>query len=128
GEEGMVGAVASGADLIVGLAFREGVLVQQDLLAFVRAARAPRVDRMLGADFVAAVVFPRTVRRRNGGVVFLDPPLHLGEQLRLQRLGGGQHGLGVGVLGLQVLADVGSENLGIAKHLLPVFVLQPGVI
>ena len=53
---------------------------------------------------------------------------HLGDQLLLQRLGVAEQALGIGVLGFQIGADVGIEHGRIAQHLLPVRVLQPGIV
>ena len=83
---------------------------------------------MLGAGLVAAEIVEGAVGRGDRGVVLLDPALHLLEQLRLQRLGRGQHRLHIGVLRLQVLAHVGLHHRGVAQHRLPVVVLHPGVV
>ena len=128
GVELVVGAVAGRADLEEGLALGKRVFVQQHLFAAVLAAGAARVQRMLGPDLVADIIVPGAVGGRDAGIVLLDATLHLGEQLRLQGLGPGQHGGGVGVLGLEVFADVGAQDLGVAQHLTPVVVLHPGVV
>jgi S1-C subfamily serine protease len=116
------------ADVEIGLARGQRRLVQQHLLAVVASARPPGVDRVLGPGVIADVVVPRPVRGGDRGVVLLDATPHLGEQLRLQRLGARQHRLGVGVLGLQVRPDVGAQRLRVAQHLLPVVVLHPGIV
>ncbi len=128
GVEAVVGAVLGRPEVEVGLAAGEGVGVDQHLLLGGRRAEAAGVDRVLGPGLVADVVFELSVGRGDGGVVGLDAALHLLEQLRLQGLGPGQHGPGVGVLRLQVAADVGAEGLGIVQHLAPVLVLHPGVV
>ena len=132
GVEGVVGTVLGRADLEEGLALAERLLVEQHLFAplhaRLRAPWAARVDRMLSADLVTDVVVPGAVGLRDRAVVLFDPPLHLGEHLGLQGFRSGQHGLGVGVLRLKVLADVGPQRLGVAQDLLPVVVLHPAVV
>ncbi len=83
---------------------------------------------MLGPGLEAHIVFELAVRLRDGGVVGLDAALHLLEQLGLQRLGGSQHRLGVGVLGFQVGADILAQGLRIMQHVAPVLVLHPGIV
>ena len=83
---------------------------------------------MLGAQLIAAEVLERAIGIGHGGVVLLDPPLHLLEHGLLQHPGRRQHGLGVGVLGDEVIAHVGADHRRIAQHRLPVVVLHPGVV
>ena len=123
----MVGAVAGGSNLEEGLALGQVVLVQQHLLGPTFASGA-RMYGVLGAQGIAAVVGIGAVRRGDGAVVLLDAPLHLGEQDGLKVLRPGQHRAREGVLGVQMLADIGAQHLGIAQHLLPIVVLHPGVV
>ena len=120
-------AVGGRSDVEEGLALCGRVGVQQDLLRAAVPGR-PRIDRMLGAALVAGVVGVGPVRGGHGAVVLLDAAAHLAEQLRLQRLGRGQHGGGVGVLRLQVRAHISAQDARVAHDLLPVRVLQPGVV
>jgi hypothetical protein len=68
------------------------------------------------------------VLHRNGGVVFLYPSLHLGKQRLAQILGVGHRRLLVGVLRLEMGADLRVEDRGILEHGLPVVGPQPGII
>ncbi len=83
---------------------------------------------MLAVGRVAQIVVERAVRLGHGGVVRLDAPLHLLEDPGLQRLGVGEDSRGIGVLGLQMGADVGPQRRRIVQHLAPVLVLHPGVV
>ena len=132
GVERVVRRMLGGGDLVVGLALplrfsRLGVFVQQHLLG-AAATRAAGVHRVLRAGVVSGVVLPRAVGGGNGAVVLLDAAAHLGDQGGLQRLRAGEHRAGVGVLRLQVLADVGADDLRVAQHLPPVLVLHPRVV
>ena len=69
-----------------------------------------------------------TIRRRHAGIVLLDPAAHLHDQNLLQVLRWRQQCLGVLVLGLEIGADVGIEKRRIAQNLLPLFILQPGIV
>ncbi len=124
----MVGAVLGVGQAEIGLAPGQGVGVDQHLFLGGRGAEPAGVDRVLRARLVADIVFERAVGRGHGGIVGLDAALHLLEQLVLQRFGPGQHRLGVGVLRLQMGADVLAQGLGIVQHLAPVLVLHPGVV
>ena len=55
-------------------------------------------------------------------------PFISANKLLLQSLGVGHRGLGVGVLCLEMGADLGIEQSGIAHHLLPVLGAKPGVV
>ena len=83
---------------------------------------------MLAALDVAAVVGPRAVGGRNRGVVLLHATAHLGDERLPERRVGSEEVIGVGVLGLQIGADVGIERLGLAHHPLPLSILEPGVV
>ena len=122
----VVGAVAEGGGAEIGVALGHGVDVEQHLLRAAAAGLAG-VDGVLGAGGVAAEVFPRAVRHGDGGVVFLQAAAHLSHDCCLQGFDGGEHGFGVGVLGEQVVADVGAQDGRVAEHALPVGVLHPGV-
>jgi hypothetical protein len=78
---------------------------------------AAAVDRVLPALLGAGVVPPRALAGRHGEVGFLDARADLGEQLLLERLGGGHHLGRVGVLGFEV-----GDRVGVVP------VAQPGVL
>jgi hypothetical protein len=126
-QETMVGRVSDAAELEEGLAGRERVAVEQHLVGAAAAGRAAE-QRMLSALAVAAKIGIGPVRRRDRGVILLDPPLHLGEQRVLQRAGAGHHRLGMGVLGLEICADAGIERARIAHHGLPVRRFEPRIV
>ncbi len=110
-----------------GMALRARRQVEQHLFGAAGAGRAGD-DRMLGARIEAAVIGVGAVRRGHGRVVVLDPALHFGEQRRLEVLGAGEHGVGIGVLGNEMGADLGIEGGGVAQHRLPVGIAQPGIV
>ncbi len=127
GDGAVVGAVADAADAEIGLARRHRLAVDQHLLV---AAVAPGAhdQRMFGAVPVARRIGVVAVRRGDGEVVFLDAPAHLLEQLEAERLDVGHRRLGVGVLRLEVGADVGGEHGRVVHHLAPVAGAQPSVV
>ena len=127
GVELVVRRMAGRADLVEGLALGLLLFVEQDLLG-AAADRLAGMNRVLRALLEAGVVLERTVLGRNAGVVLLDATFHLLEHRRLQRFGRGEHGLGVGVLGGQVLLDVGLDQGRVPQDLLPVVVLHPGIV
>ena len=128
GVEPVVRRMGGRTHLIVGVLLGPRVGVQQQFLVRRRLAPPAQMARVLGAQLIAAEVLERAVRRGDRGVVLLDPPLHLLEELLLQILGPRQHRGHVGVLGRQVLAHVGLHLGRIAQHRLPVVVLHPGVV
>ena len=128
GEPPVVPGVAPASDAVVALALGLGVAVQQILLAGGVTGRAPAHHRVLSALAVAVVVLPCAVLRRDAGVVLPDAPAEFVEQGDAKRLGRCEHRILVGVLGFQVLADVRSQGCGVAHYLLPVVVLEPGVV
>jgi hypothetical protein len=127
GQQLVIGAVRGGAELPVGLASGFRVAVKQDRFG-ASAARAPAQARVLAAGDVAHEVLEGAVGGRNGAVVLLDARLHLGKQRLLQLLRVGQCRFRVGVLGVQVGADLGVQHRRVAHHLLPVVGSQPGVL
>jgi hypothetical protein len=115
------------ADPEIGLALGLLVAVDQDgLLAAL--ARDAEEARLLAAGAEGGAVGEGPVLHRHGGIVLLDAALHLGKQRLAQFFRPGQHLRLIGVFGLQMGADVGSQHRGIAKHLLPVLRPQPGII
>ena len=126
GQEFVVGAVRRRADLPIAPALGLLVAVEQDLLA-AAPAPLPAQARILAAGDVAGEIFEGAVGSRHRAVVFLDARPHLGVERLLQRRRVGQGALGIGVLGLEVGADLRIERRGVAHHLLPVVGAQPGV-
>ncbi len=123
----MVGGVVEAGEAEIGLARRLLVAVEQHL-PVAALARLAEVARLLAAGDERGAVGIGAVLHGNGAVVFLDAPLHLGKQRLLQRLRVGHGRLLVGVLGLQMGADLRVKNGGIAEHRLPVIVAQPGIV
>ena len=123
----MVVAVLGRGDVEEGLVLGRSVGVQQHLLGAAAHGFAG-VDGVLGSVRIAGVVDEGAVGGGDGAVVLLDPAAHLGKQLGLQVLGRGELGASVGVLRLEVGADVGTQNARVAHDLLPVLILQPGVV
>jgi hypothetical protein len=83
---------------------------------------------MLAAGHVACVIGECAIGGRDARVVFLDPSLHLGEELRLQLFGIGHERFGITVLGFEMRPDRGIELGRIAHHRLPICRAQPSVI
>ena len=125
GEQAVIGGMTRAAELEICLAVREFVAIEQNLFGAAGAA-LPADDRMLPAFAVADVVAIRPVGIGDGGVVFLDPALHLGEQRVLQGRRGAKRVRGVVVLGLEIVADRRLQLVRVAHHFLPVRGTQPG--
>ena len=127
GFEAMVRRMLRLAEIEILRRLGQRVAVEDDLGIAAVARRA--ADQLVLA---ALAIFPeigeRTVRLRHARIVLLDAPAHLGDQRLLQRLHRPEDRLGVAVLRLQVRPDVGIEQRRIAQHLLPVVVLQPGIV
>src|SRR6516165_11204261 len=107
----MVGRMGGAAKLEEPLSGAERVAVEQYLLA---AAAAPAHDWVLAPLAITAEIRKRPVGRWHGGIVLLDPSLHLGEQLRLKIGRVGEGGVRVGVLRLKVGTDLRVERGWIA--------------
>ena len=127
GDQCVVGAVRDVGDAEIGVVAGKRVAVDQELLGAAVSRRAAE-QRMLTAGDEARVVGEGAVGRGDRGVVLLDAALHLGEEQLLQRLGLGHDGLGVGVLGFEMSADLGIEHGGIAHHRLPIVGAQPCIV
>ena len=130
GDQLVVGAGVDAAEGEIVLAFPHRVAVEQDRLGGVGIegirSRAARDDRVFAALAVARVIGVWPVNLGHGAVVFLDAAAHFLEQFVAQR---GcrvfEHGLGVGILGFEISADVGAQHGRVAHHLLPVVILHP---
>jgi hypothetical protein len=103
------------------------VAVEQDFLG-AAVARGAGEDGVLLALFHARVVGEGAVLFGQAGLVFLDAAADLSIDLVDERcLRVLEQFLRVGVLGLEIGADVGGECLGLLHHLLPVVGAQPVV-
>ena len=125
--EGVIGRMGDAGEPPIGLALGARVAVDQDLLRPTVARRAD-VDRLLPAGDVTYRIGVGAVLHRHRGVVLGDAPLHLREERRLQRLGSREHRRGMGVLGVEMGADLRIEHARIAHHLLPVLGPEPGPV
>ena len=119
--------MAGAAELEVGEAFGELVAVEQQL-HIAAIARHPAKLFMLAAFAVFAKVGKGTIRRGHAGIVFLDAAAHFRNQLLLQSGGVAEQALGIGILRFEIFSDIWIQHRRVVQHLLPVGVLQPGVI
>ena len=127
GEEPVIGAVLEAAQVPVGLALGLAVAVEQD--RFVPAGAGPAADqRILSAGDEAGVVGEGPIGGRDGAVVLLEAAAHLAEQVVLQPARLRQLRLAVGILGIEVGADLRVEHGRLAHHVLPVVGLEPRVV
>ena len=115
------------AELEIFVVRGQRVAVEHDLHVAAVARRAAE-HFMLPALAELAQIGERAVRRGHAGIVFLDPPAHFRDQLLLQGGGVAEQALGVVVLGFQIFPDIRVQDRGIAQHLLPSGVLQPGIV
>ena len=128
GEQRVVRRGAPVAELEKGVAFRQSVAVEQCALRFRLRSAGPADDqRVLAALAIADGVFVRAVRRGRRRIIFLDAAAHFADELRLKRLERTQQRRRIGVLGVQVGADVRRQDLGPSDRLGPVLGLEPGV-
>ena len=143
GEKAVIRAVARGGHFRIGLALGQLVGVQQQLRRgshdeilrhrlTIHHPGALTLDAHVAGVLIAGLVFdvvvPAAIRRGNRAVVFLDAAAHLAEQRLLQGQGGSHHGLAVGVLGGQVVLNLGLDQGRIAQDRLPVVVLHPLIV
>ena len=115
------------AELEIVVVCGQRVAVEHDLDVAAVTRRAAE-HFMLPALAEFPQIGKRAVRRGHAGIVFLDPPAHLRDQLLLQGRGMAEQALGVVVFGFQIFPDIRIEDRGIAQHFLPSGVLQPRVI
>ena len=111
----------------IGLALAFDIAVENDVLRPAVAWRA-EIARLLAADPVGGAIGERTVLYRHRGIVFLDAPFHLPEELPLQRGGVVHQRMLVGILRFEMRADCRIERRRVAKNLLPIVGAQPGVV
>ncbi len=83
---------------------------------------------MLAAFAILVEISKRPIRRGNAGVIFLDTCAHFRDELLLKPRGVAEHRVGIGVFSLEIGANVGLKHGRIAQNLLPVLILQPGVV
>ena len=76
------------------------------MLRVAAVARRAAEHLVLAALAEFAEIGERAVRRRHAGIVLLDAPAHLRDQLLLQRRGVAEQALGVVVLGFEIVADI----------------------
>ena len=119
--------VPAAAELEIFVVLGERIAVEHDV-ALAAVARHAAEQLVLAAFAELAEIGERSVRRRHAGIVLLDPAAHLAHQRLLQGCGVAEQALGVAVLFIEIFADVGIEHRGIAQHLLPFLVLQPGIV
>lgn len=127
GIEPVVGRLARIAELEIGLARGERVAVEKDGLARYRPRRTAADERVLATLAEAGEIGIGSVDGGHRGIVLLDAPAHLPDQLLAQVGMRREPGLRMGVLGFQPGADVGRQQLGLAHHVTPVFSAKPGV-
>ena len=116
---------AGEAEIVLARSLLVAIEQHHALAAFARLAE---IAGLLAAGDEGGAVSERTVLHRHGTVVFLDTALHLGKKLLLQRFRIRHRRLHIGVLGLQMRADLGIEDGGVLEHLLPVVGPEPGII
>ena len=106
---------------------RKLVAIQDDLdLAAVARRAAEHFVLAALAEF--AQIGERAIRRRHAGIVFLDPAAHFRNQRLLQSGGMAEQAFGVVVFRLEIFRISAFRTSRIAQHLLPVLILQPGII
>ena len=127
GVELVVGRMPAAAELEIFARLRELIAVEHDLFRAAMARHAPE-QLMLPALAEFAEIGKVAVRRRHAGIVLLDAPAHLRDQLFLQGAGMPEHAIGIGVFRFEIFADIRIEHAGVVQHLLPVRVLQPGIV
>ena len=133
GQIAVIGAVRDIAGVEIFNAVSLRVAVQQDLLGAGRGLRGG-VDgtacknRVLAAFAVAHEILERSVWQGRGGIVLLYAALHFIKQGFLEAPGGRHDGVQIGVLGIQMLADLRLQDGRVLHYGLPVVVAQPGVI
>jgi hypothetical protein len=108
-------------------AARQHVLVEHGVLR-TAAARAAQMHSALLAGLVARVILPRAPSLRHALVVAADAGPHLPDQAALERAVGSEYRLGVAALRLQVLANLGLQNIGLLQQFLELLRAQPGIV
>ena len=127
GDQLVVRRMPAAAELEIVVPGRKLVAVEHDLdLAAVARHAAEHFVLAALAEF--SEIGEGTVRRRHAGIILLDPPAHFRDQRLLQGGGVAEQAFGVAVLGLEIVPDIRIQQRGIAQHLLPVGILQPGIV
>ena len=108
------------------LAFGFDIAIDND--AHIRnlgVARSAAQKRMFAAFHITCRPRIITIIDRHAAVIFQYAPAHFGKQGFLQLFGRCQHGIGIGVLGFQMAANIGVKRGRILHHRLPIIIAQP---
>ena len=105
----MVGRMARGPEVEERPAGGARVAVDQHRL-LAALARTPAIDPMLTAMAKARVIICKARPARRFAVVLLETGAHLANELALQGAGRGEHCVGIGVFGLQKIADLAGQR------------------
>src|SRR5690606_9116215 len=126
-QKAVIGRIRGIGQVEVGLALGLHIAVEQHLFLAPFTRRAEKA-RVLAALAIGRAVGVGAVLHWDGGIVLLDAPPHFSEQRALKLLGVGHERLLIGVLSLQMGADVGREPGGVLQYFLPVFGPEPGIV
>ena len=91
-------------------------------------ARLAAINAALAARTKAGVIGPWPIDLRGLAVILFEARAHFALELFLQAKRRRQHGVRIGVLGLQQRADVGRQPAWIAQHLAPIVGPHPSVV
>ena len=127
GLQRMVRRMPGAAELEVFVVGGQLVAVKNDR-GVAAIARGAAVLLMLPALAEFAQIRPRPVLGGHAGIVFLNAAAHLRHQLFLQSRRAAEQAVAIGVLGFEVAANLRIEDRGVAQHLLPFRILQPGIV
>src|SRR3954454_9511849 len=110
-----------------GVSLRFLVAVDQDLFG-PALPRRPACQRVLPAIPIAREVSEGTVRLRDGGVVLPDPSAQFRDQPFAQGCRSSQRRGRIGILAVQVSADLDRKDGRVIQYVAPIFSLKPSVI
>lgn len=127
GFEPVVRRMARAAELEVVGGLCQCVAVEDDL-DVAAAARRAADQLVLATVSELPQIGEGPVRRGYAQIVLLDSAAHFRDQRLLQRLRRRQQRLGIGVFGLEIGPDIRIKQGRVAQHLLPLLVLQPGIV
>ena len=123
----VVGRMRGAAEPEIGGTRGQRITVEDDLRVSA-VARHATDQLVLAAVAISRQVFERPVGARHRRVILLDPRPHFTDELLLQILRGRENGLAICILCFKVTVDIGRQHRRLAQHLLPVLVLEPGVV
>ena len=126
GQQPVIGRMLRSAQIEERKSFALLVAVEQDGFRSALPWLSPD-ERVLAALAEAGEIGIRPVRLRNGGIVLLDAPAHFLHEAFAQALRSFERGCRIGVLGIEMGADVGRERARVLQHGPPVLRLQPGI-